>query len=98
METIINTIVSTEISGRSLPHPDVTSGGSFIPTVLGIAFGVAGALALLMITISGLRYIVAAGDPQKISKAKNGIVYSLVGLTIAIAAESIVFFVGSRVG
>lgn len=74
-----------------LPTPTADSGA--ISTILGIAFGALGALALLMIVISGLRYILAAGDPQKVSKAKNGLIYSLVGLAIAIAAESIVAFV-----
>jgi len=86
----------TPISGGSLPRVDVSNNGTFIPTVLGIVFGIAGGLALLMITVSGLRYILSAGSPEKISKAKNGIIYSLVGLAIAIAAESIVYFVGSQ--
>ena len=64
--------------------------------ILTIVFGVIGAIALLMITISGLRYVLSAGDPQRISKAKNGIIYALVGLVIALTAEAIVAFVGTR--
>jgi hypothetical protein len=46
-----------------------------------------------MITISGLRYVLSAGDPQKITQARNSIIYSLVGLAVAIAAEAIVHLV-----
>ncbi len=84
-------LVSTSISPGGLPQATANSGA--ISSAMTIVFGTIGALAILMITISGLRYILAAGDPQKISKAKNGLIYSLVGLAIAVAAESIVAFV-----
>jgi hypothetical protein len=82
-------------SSGNLPTPTADSGA--IQTVLGIAFGIIGALALLMVVVSGLRYILSAGDPQKTAQAKNGIVYSLVGLTVAISAEAIVHFVVAKV-
>ena len=84
------------ISPGNLPQVGAGTNPNPIPIVLDIAFGIAGALAVLMITISGLRYITSAGNPEKTSRAKNGIVYSMVGLVIAIAAEAIVSFVGNR--
>lgn len=74
-----------------LPHTNAGSGE--IQTVLKIVFGIAGALALLMVVISGFRYIVSAGEPQAVAKAKNGIIYSVAGLAICILAEVIVTFV-----
>lgn len=53
-------------------------------------FVIIGALAFLMIVIAGLRYILARGDPSKVSAAKNMIMYSLIGLVIAALASSIV--------
>ena len=90
---IIATAV-TQISPGGLPTPDANQ--SFLETVLSIVFGIIGALSLLIITVSGLRYITADGDPQRISQAKNGIIYSLVGLVIALAAQAIVSFVVNR--
>ncbi len=89
-------LASTAIDPGSLPQVDTSNNGTTIPDILNVAFGIAGALAFLMIVISGLRYVLAAGDPEKISKAKNGIIYSLVGLLIAISAEAIVSFVVNR--
>ena len=80
-----------------LPQTTNTSTDTIIPIILSIVFGIVGALALLFITISGLRYITSAGDPQKIAQAKEGIIYALVGLTIAISAEAIVVFFISKV-
>ncbi|HVA11275.1 MAG TPA: pilin [Candidatus Dormibacteraeota bacterium] len=79
------------LTSGNLPTP--TANSSAIQTALGIAFGILGALALLMVTVSGLRYVLSSGDPQKTAQAKNGIIYSLVGLAVAITAEAIVYFV-----
>jgi hypothetical protein len=76
--------------------PQVPADATSIQTILGIVFGILGALALLMVTVSGLRYILSAGDPQKTAQAKNGIIYALVGVAVAISAEAIVFFVVNR--
>jgi hypothetical protein len=79
---------------NGLPH--VTADQSNVSTILKIVFGIIGAFALLNITLSGLKYITSAGNPQKTSEAKSGIVYSVVGLVIAISAEAIVAFVVHR--
>lgn len=69
---------------------------SELQTALQIVLGIIGALALLMITVSGLRYVISAGDPQKAKQARDGIIYSLIGLAVAIMAEAIVAFVVGR--
>lgn len=92
--TLFLLTIATDISGGSLPQPHADQ--SELDTILSIAFGIIGALALLMITVSGLRYITSAGNPEKTAKAKNGIVYALVGLVIAISAEAIVNFVVNK--
>ena len=66
---------------------------SEIATILQVIFGIIGALALLFITLSGVRYITAAGDPQRMQQAKEGIIYALVGIAIAVSAEALVVFV-----
>lgn len=85
----------TKIDSSQLPHK--VPGTTAIHTILEVVSGIIGALALLMIVVSGLRYITSAGDPQKASSAKNGIIYALVGLIIAIMAEAIIAFVINRI-
>jgi hypothetical protein len=87
-------LIAADINPGNLPTPGADS--TAIQTVLSIVFGIIGALALVMIVVSGLRYILSAGDPQKTAQAKNSIIYALVGLTVAITAEGIVHFVLSR--
>jgi tellurite resistance protein TehA-like permease len=86
----------TAVSPGGLPQSSASS--SQIQTVLGIVFGIVGALALLFMVISGVRYMLSAGDPQKAARAREGIIYALVGLALAIFAETIVVFVVGKVG
>jgi hypothetical protein len=81
----------SEVHPDGLPTPAADPGT--IQNILQIVFGIVGALAFLMIVISGLRYVVSAGNPDRTKRAKDGIVYALVGIVIAISAEVIVTFV-----
>lgn len=78
-----------------LPQPDAS--GAQVQVILRIVFGLAGAVAVLIVVIAGLQYVISSGDPQKTAKAKNTILYALIGLTIAIFANVIVTFVIGRI-
>jgi quinol-cytochrome oxidoreductase complex cytochrome b subunit len=52
-----------------------------------------GIISTIMIVVSGIRYMTSAGDAAKITGAKNGIFYAVIGLVIAILAYAIVNFV-----
>lgn len=60
---------------------------------LTIAFGLAAAIALLMIVINGYMYITASGDPKKTAEARQGIFYAAIGLVVSVSAITIVTFV-----
>lgn len=77
--------------------PEVSANGGEFNTILQLVFGIAGALAVLFIVISGFRYIISSGEPQAMTKAKNGIIYSVMGLAICILAEVIVTFVVGQI-
>lgn len=67
-----------------------------LQNILQIVFGVAGAIAFLIISIAGLQYTLSQGDPQRTAKAKNAILYALIGLVISMSAFAIVTFVIGR--
>jgi hypothetical protein len=52
-----------------------------------------GALSVIMIVISGIKYTSSMGDSSAITSAKNTLLYSVIGLVVAIAAYAIVNFV-----
>ena len=57
-----------------------------------------GAVSVIMIVVGGLRYVLSAGDSSAINGAKNTILYSVVGLVVALMAYAIVNFVASNLG
>lgn len=54
---------------------------------------VLGMIAVIMIIIGGVRYTTSNGDSSQIQSAKNTILYSVVGLVVAILSFAIVNFV-----
>lgn len=79
------------------------SGGSakqdlpdIITTIINVMLFIAGALAVIMIIYGGIRYITAHGDEKQVKVAKDTIVYSVVGLIIAIIAYALVTFIFNR--
>jgi len=52
-----------------------------------------GAIAVIMIIVGGIMYTTSGGDSGQVTKAKNTIVYSVVGLVFAALAYPIVGYV-----
>lgn len=68
-----------------------------IRTVVNILSLVGGIAAVIMIIVSGLKYVTSSGDASNVSSAKNTMVYAIVGLIIIALAQVIVRFVYSNV-
>ena len=77
-------------AGGNCSETQVTTTISSAVTVLSYVAGVA---AIIMIILSGFRYITSAGDSGKVSSAKNTLIYALIGLVIAVLAQFLVRFV-----
>lgn len=73
--------------------PKVAADESNVASVMTMVFGIAGAIAVLIIVIAGLNFITGGDNPEKISRSKNAIIYALIGLAIVIFAEAIVLTV-----
>ena len=76
----------------TLPNPQGVASGTIVPTLLTVVFTIAGALSFLFLVIGGFGYVSSQGDPQRIAKAKSTVTYALVGIIVAVSAESIVGF------
>jgi hypothetical protein len=60
--------------------------------------GILAGLATLMLTIGGLRYLSAGGDPAEVEKAKTALKSAAIGYGLAILAPVIVTILKSLVG
>ena len=75
-----------------------TSVNTLIRNVINILLWAIGIVSVIMIIIGGFRYVTSNGDSSQVTAAKNTIMYSVIGLIIAIFAYGIVNFVVFRVG
>lgn len=83
----------SQIRPNNLPS---ASFDSSLPAVLKIVFAAAALLSVIFVAVGGLKYTLSNGDPSGMAKAKDTILYALVGLIIAVSAFTIVSFVGGR--
>ncbi len=56
------------------------------------------ALATLQLTIAGVRYLLAAGEPEQIEKAKRGVRAAAIGYGLAALAPALVALLKQIVG
>lgn len=83
-----------------------TSGGSnlsrkglmeSLQVVINVVVGVIGFVAVAMIIMGGISFATSQGDSSKVAKARNTILYGVVGLVVAMLAFAIVNFVLTNV-
>lgn len=68
-----------------------------IQNILNAIIAVAGIVSVVFIIIGGIQYTTSAGDPGKTKKAKDTILYALIGLIICALSFAIVNFTISRI-
>lgn len=66
---------------------------AIVQTIINIILAVVGVIAVIMIIFGGIQYSTSAGDSGKVKKAKDTILYGIIGLVIALLAFAIVNFV-----
>ena len=64
-----------------------------VQSILNWIFGIIGIIAVVMIIIGGFNFMTSAGDPGKVKKGKDTILYGIIGLVVALLAFAIVNFV-----
>ena len=64
-----------------------------VQSILNWIFGIIGIVAVVMIIIGGFNFMTSAGDPGKVKKGKDTILYGIIGLVVALLAFAIVNFV-----
>ncbi len=64
-----------------------------VKTILGAIIGVLGFVCVVVMIIGGFNYMTSSGDAGKVKKAKDTILYGLIGLVVCVLAFAIVQFV-----
>ena len=83
------------VKDNSLNYED---GGNRVWGMVSLALGILAGVAVIMIVIGGIRYATSAGDSSKVTAAKNTILYSVIGLVVALCGTVIVALVNNYFG
>ncbi|MGV9002138.1 MAG: hypothetical protein ACOH18_04285 [Candidatus Saccharimonadaceae bacterium] len=81
---------STEVNIPTTSADDLLKGG------LNLMYFLAGTIAIIVIIVAGIMYTTSSGDAGRVTKAKNLITYSIVGLVVILSAFVITNFIIGR--
>ena len=73
--------------------PDNEANSDYIAGIFNGVYGITGIVAVAFIIVGAVQYITSSGEPGKIAKAKNTIMFSVIGLVIVVLASAITAFV-----
>ena len=65
--------------------------------IVNILLFIIGAVSVIMLIYGGIRYTTSGGNANSVTAAKNTIMYSIIGLVVAILAFAVVQFVVTQV-
>ena len=77
--------------------PETTSFTDSIITIINWVIGILGLVCVIVIIIGGVNYMTSSGEAGKVKKAKDTILYGIIGLVVCILAFAIVNFVISGI-
>lgn len=76
---------------------EVNGGGddlvSSVTTILSNVIAILGLVCVVVMIIGGVNYMISSGDAGKVKKAKDTILYGLIGLVVCVLAFALVNFV-----
>lgn len=78
--------------------PSGVSIGGTVKNIANLLVYVAGALSVIFILIGAFQYVVSGGNPDATKRAKDTILYALIGLVVSAFAYAIVNFVLNKLG
>lgn len=91
-----NLVTPSEDRGTTGVNPVGDGNDTLINNVTGIINGVIAVLGLVCVVvmiIGGVNYMISTGDAGKVKKAKDTILYGLIGLVVCVLAFALVNFV-----
>lgn len=56
-----------------------------------------GIIAVVVIIVNGIRFVTSNGNQDQVTSARNGIIYAVVGIVVAVMAYAIVRFILGRI-
>ncbi|MBQ2659807.1 hypothetical protein IJF86_00015 [Candidatus Saccharibacteria bacterium] len=83
---------AVDINTNNIPNKDVDP-NVIVTNVLNMAYAFGGLIAVGFIIYGGIMYTTSAGDPAKVKKASQTLLYASIGLLVVLLAAAITNFV-----
>lgn len=80
------------------PNPDILGENGVLAKVRNVLFTALLIVVAIFFVAAGYQLVTAAGDPQKFEKARQSVIYGIIGLVIALAARGIVRLIKETIG
>ena len=90
---VVLSTIQSQINSAGADTGAETDVTNTVGTALNVVFGIVAIIAVVMIVIRGVSYATSQGDPGKVKKGKDTIMYGIIGMIIALLAFAIVNFV-----
>lgn len=90
-------LASLSVDASDSGIPEVEFGQSQVTSLFNGVLMIAGAVAVVFVTLGGIKYSTSQGNPGDTQKAKETIIYALVGLVFVILSFAIVNLFTGRV-
>ena len=84
------------IKPSDVPNIPTLSSAQVVTNTLNIAYFLAGVIAVIVIIIGGIMYTTSAGNAGSVTKAKNMILFSVIGIVVILSAFALTNFVIGR--
>lgn len=96
--TAITYLSAVSIKANEIGLPTSTTNiGDAIANIVRLLMSLIGMLAIVFIIVGGLQLVYSTGDPARVKRGRETLIYACVGLVVAIASYAIVTFISNGV-
>ena len=88
---IANTSVCQDVQQQSSSSGNLIIG--IIKDVIDVLSVLVGSAAVIIIIVSGIRFVLSGGDSNAVASAKSGLIAAVIGIVVVALAQTIVIFV-----
>jgi len=93
MLEIMSSAIQEQINTAARETGGQADAKSAVGVALNTVFGIVGVVAVVMVVIGGVSYTTSQGDPGKLKKARDTILYGIIGMVISLSAFAITGFI-----
>ncbi|MBI4836168.1 MAG: TrbC/VirB2 family protein [Candidatus Abawacabacteria bacterium] len=92
----VQAFAESGLGQSTIPRPENLSGTPFLQlltNIINFILGLVGTIAVLMLIWGGFNYLTSAGNSENTKKAKQTIIYAIIGIIIIALSYQIVRFI-----